>query len=322
MYFLGIDGGGSQTRALLCDRYGNLVGRGFSGPSNPCTQTPKDCFDHLCAATLEALSSEGLDSLKNIQAAHLGIAGVADESALQIIRTAAQELFLGAHTKLSFSHDLKTAHVGGHAGAPGITLIAGTGSACFGVNAAGSEQITGGWGDFVDDAGSGAWIGLQALQVCVRQADGRLSGDSLQRCVLEFLSISSMDTFKSRFHLMGLPRKQRAELAPTIIKLAQSGESTARTILQKAFDELTALVLANVTQIRLAKPRIQLLGGLNKNPYFRGHLQKTIQVAIPDAIFTHTRLSAAKGALLLALRNCSQIPDDTILQNMESASDS
>lgn len=299
MYFLGIDGGGSQTRALLCDEAGNILGRGLCGPCNPCTQSKETCFEQLQSAIQSALGNNDPES---IRAAHLGVAGAGDPSARQILETLVDQLFDRNAIKVDISHDLKIAHSGGLAGRVGMALVAGTGSACYGVDLQGRDILTGGWGDLIDDAGSGSWVGLRALQLCVRQADGRSAGNKLQRSVLRFLQLDSVDQIKARIHIIGLPRDERAKLAPIVFELAQSGDAAAIQIVKEAVRELTLLVQCNFKALNINNPQLMLLGGLNDSAYFREQLEASIRASLPGGVIAQPRLNAAAGAVLLAMQ--------------------
>jgi N-acetylglucosamine kinase-like BadF-type ATPase len=298
MFFLGIDGGGSQTRAWLSDEAGNILGQGLGGPSNPCAQSSAMCIQQLEATIQGALASKPEGP---ITAAHLGVAGAGDPSAKKILNSVVARLFDRVHTRVSISDDLRIAHAGALAGHAGIALVAGTGSACYGVDLKGKEILTGGWGDLIDDAGSGTWIGLRALQICVRQADGRASGHDLQHHVLQFLQIDSIDQIKPRIHLIGLPREERAKLAPVVCELARSGDPSAERIVREAVCELTLLVQRNFEGLGLPEARLVLLGGLNKSRYFSNRLKASIQANTPGVEIVQPRLSATAGAVLLAM---------------------
>lgn len=299
MHFLGIDGGGSHTRALICDQSGKILGKGESGPSNPMSIPVADCQAHLEEAIQLALAAFIPDT---IEAAHFGIAGAQSKEGRNILQGIAGELLDCSKTKLSIGSDLEIALEGGLAGAPGIALIAGTGSACYGKNGLGAEAFCGGWGDLVDDAGSGNWIGLQALQVCVRQADGRLTRSELQNRVLEYLGIDSMDDFKQRIHQEGLSRKERAELAPIIFDLAENGDPAAVEIVDQAADQLFHLLHSCCRQLHFASPDIVLLGGLSSQPQLHEQIVARITNNIPEAQVHRPKLSATSGAILKAMR--------------------
>ena len=313
MHFLGIDGGGSRTRALLCDETGNILGQGLSGPCNPCTQSKETCFKQLHSAIRSALAANALES---ITAAHIGVAGAGVPSAREILESVTNQLFDENATRVGISHDLKIAHAGGFAGRAGSALVAGTGSACYGVDSRGGEILTGGWGDLIDDAGSGSWIGLRALQLCVRQADGRAAGNKLLQAVLRFLELDSVDEIKARIHINGLPRDERARLAPIVFELAQSGDAVAEEIVGEAARELTLLVQCNFRALNVYEPQLLLLGGLNESAYFREQLEALIRAEIPSVAIAQPRLSAAAGAVLLAIQATGVSVDRAVLERM------
>ncbi|TVP79597.1 MAG: hypothetical protein EA353_05760 [Puniceicoccaceae bacterium] len=317
MYFLGIDGGGSRTRACLCDETGSILGQGVGGPSNPCTQSPGDCLKHIRVAMQQAMASV---PSKSIAAVHLGIAGAGNAAAHASLEAIAAELFDRKRTQVTISNDLRIAHMGGLLGQAGIALVAGTGSGCLGIDSAGRAVVTGGWGDYIDDAGSGSWIGLRALQVCVRQADGRSPGANLQQRVLDFLKLESMSQFKQQFRAAELAREERARLAREILSLAEAGDSPAIEIIDEAIHELTGLLQANQQALGLAEIRILLMGGLNDLAYFREKLQASIEAQLPGALVVRPRLNPTAGALLIGMRSMGIQLNEPLIKALETAS--
>ncbi len=315
MHFLGIDGGGSHTRALICDQSGKILGTGESGPSNPMSVSAAKCHTHLKEAIQLALAAVTPDA---IDAAHWGIAGAQSKEGREILQNIAGQLLDCSKTKLSIGSDLEIALEGGLAGMPGIALIAGTGSACYGKNDHGKEVYCGGWGDLVDDAGSGSWIGLQALQACVRQADGRLPRSRIHELVLEQLRINSMDEFKHRFHQIGLDRSERAKLAPIMFDLAELGDPAAIEIVEHATQELSHLIDSCYRQLEQKGPAIILLGGLTAHPQFYDRLVAGTINTIPDAKIQQPKLSATSGAVLKAMRaegiKTSALPSGSLME--------
>lgn len=316
MHFLGIDGGGSHTRALICDQSGKILGKGQSGPSNPMSVSVSECHTHLEEAIQLAFAAYIPES---IEAAHFGIAGARSKEGRDILEDIAGQLLDCSKTKLSIGNDLEIALEGGLAGAPGIALIAGTGSACYGKNETGDEVYCGDWGDLVDDVGSGSWLGLQALQVCVRQADGRLPQTQLIDRVLEYLAIDSMDAFKERIHQVGLTRTERAELAPIIFVLAEANDPAATEIIEQATTELCDLVASCYQQLEGKIADMTLLGGLTANLGFYEQLAQKITLSISNTRIHRPKLSAGSGALLLALRASGIKTSPFPLGNLEPA---
>ena len=58
-YLIGIDGGGSGTRARLQDRQGRLLGQGQAGPSG-LSNAGAQAWDHVLGAFAQAFGQAGL----------------------------------------------------------------------------------------------------------------------------------------------------------------------------------------------------------------------------------------------------------------------
>lgn len=111
-YVLGVDGGGTKTKAVIADEEGHVHGLGIGGPSN---------YDDV-----------GMEKAKVGIAEALWMAGVVSEKDRAVIHAIARELSLAADGNIDIDHDCRIALAGGLSGRPGIVLIAGTGSSCYG----------------------------------------------------------------------------------------------------------------------------------------------------------------------------------------------
>jgi N-acetylglucosamine kinase-like BadF-type ATPase len=100
-----------------------------------------------------------------------GMAGVVSTADQAIVHDIARSLGLGGAVQVD--HDIRIALAGGLSGRPGIALIAGTGSSCFGINAAGERWQAGGWGHLISDEGSSYWFGWNAIRLAAGACDGR-----------------------------------------------------------------------------------------------------------------------------------------------------
>lgn len=316
MYALGIDGGGSRTRALLCDTHGQIIGQGFSKGTNPRTSSATELKAHLQEAIEQATRS--IDCSK-ILAAHFGLAGVGDAKTVGKVQAITKEL-LSEQTTRTIGHDLEIALVGGLGSNAGIVLVAGTGSACYGRTCDGHSTKCGDWGDLVDDVGSGSWIGLRALQACVRQADGRLPESPLKQAVMDFLKIEHMDAFKTRIHDSGLSRSGRAQLAPIILDLASTGDEVSLAIVAEGVGALSSCVFITSRQLGIKSPAVLLSGGLLQHTYFSNSLEVELNTRIPNTIITQPILSPTAGAILMALKATSCEISEATIEKLKEAS--
>ena len=147
---------------------------------------------------------------------------------------------------------------------PRVVIIAGTGSICFGKNAAGETARSGGYGHLIDDGGSGYALGRDVLACAVRSLDGRIADQSMLQAVCD--------------HLQGGPEKivpfvygpetdkaAIARLSAIALEQAELGNPEALNILNRGAEELSRMVLAVQQRLGLAQCRIALMGGLLEN---------------------------------------------------------
>jgi len=157
MHVLGIDAGGTKTVCLLADERGSILSGGRGAGANL----------HAAGAqaveqVLRDVMSEAIGDRAIVPAAIcLGIAGVDREDEARIVRDLMRRI--APQSRVLVVNDALIALVAGARDAPGIVIIAGTGSIAYGRNAAGDAARAGGRGHMIGDEGSGYWIGREAL---------------------------------------------------------------------------------------------------------------------------------------------------------------
>jgi glucosamine kinase len=177
-YLIGVDGGGSGTRALVHSIRGDEVGTGTAGPSALQQGIPQ-AWDNVLAAVRRAFESAGrpVPSWDRCVLA-AGLSGVS--------HAAWADAFLArdpGFAALAAETDSFTMLLGAHGGEPGAILIAGTGSIAEALRADATRATVGGWGFRVGDEGSGGWLGLQAVRHGLAAFDGRANATPLARRV-------------------------------------------------------------------------------------------------------------------------------------------
>jgi glucosamine kinase len=180
-YAIGIDGGGTSTRARLCRLDGTRLGEGRAGPSG-LLQGTEQAWQNIERAIGQAALAAGLERAQlggHNTVLGLGLAG-ANEASLRQHFLRANRLF----PQVRLESDAFVALLGAHAGQPGAIVIAGTGSVGHALLADGRRAIAGGWGFPSGDEGSGAWLGLRAVNLAQRALDGRHPPSALARSVL------------------------------------------------------------------------------------------------------------------------------------------
>jgi glucosamine kinase len=167
-YLLGIDGGGTGTRARLATAEGQVLASGEAGPSALGQGIPQ-AWVHLKRAIARAFDAAGLPPADpGVCALGLGLSGAHVAS-----RRAAFLSVAPPYAHLALHDDGTTSLYGALQGRAGAVVAAGTGSIGEALRADGRRITVGGWGFMVGDEGSGAWLGLRALRHAHRALDGR-----------------------------------------------------------------------------------------------------------------------------------------------------
>ncbi len=299
-YVVGVDAGGSSTKALLAAADGEIVQYAQSDAANLQRIGAAGLTDrvarlvnqmtHLlppgaCLARLE-IGAAGLDRQAEREEllSHLQAAGLASSYGLQ--------------------SDSLIALYGGTLGEPGLIVIAGTGSIVDGIDGGGRRHRVGGWGHLMGDEGSGYYIGRRALQAAVRAADSRGPATSLVSRVLEHFGASQPQDLIPAVYRPLLQPNQVAKLARLVGTEAAAGDSVALQIISEAAYEL-ALAAATVAGKLGEDPQSLLAfaaGGLfNLGSLLFEPLQANLEKMLPGLLLRPLPYPPVVGATLLAL---------------------
>lgn len=294
---LGIDGGGSKTRALLADHHGSVLATGVAGTSNYQVVGFDTATEALRAAITDAFRRAGCDPATPIAAACFGLAGVG--------RTADRELFMrwlratniAQHYAVVGDMDLVLA-----AGTPesqGLALICGTGSICIGAAPGGRSARAGGWGYLLGDEGSGYAIALAALRLATQTADGRAAAQAILQTVLAHWELLEPHELVAYIYRPEVTRAEIAALARPIMALAEAGDGAALRVVNAAADELARLVTTVARQLKLDAPPLALAGGLLRANSLRQAVVDRVRIKLGAIAYVD---DPARGAIVLARR--------------------
>ncbi|MFM4941554.1 N-acetylglucosamine kinase [Aeromonas enteropelogenes] len=249
-YWVGVDGGGTHTRARIRNRAGKLLGEGRAAGSN-LELGILHAHANVLAAIASARQAAGLDQECEQQ---MGVSlALASAELADCYHAMLAMPFPFASVKLT--SDAFGACLGAFGGQEGAILIAGTGSA--GLIYQGRQIRTcSGRGFPISDLGSGAWLGLRALQQSLLCHDGILPPSTL--------AVRLMDHFKRdqaqvvRWAARAIPAEY-GHFAPWVFDAASDGDELACQLLDETCTQLAQL-LDGMQQ--LGAHRIALLGGI------------------------------------------------------------
>lgn len=295
-HVLGIDAGGTRTRALLADESGRVVASAREGGANLKTagELEVEKVLHRVIETCEAEAGARADAIA------LGIAGAdrpEDRATLSAILRR-----IGFTRRVVITNDAQIAFVAGSAGGIGLALVCGTGSIAWGRNRAGRIARAGGWGWHLGDEGSGFWIGERAIRAVLRAEDGRGQPTALEQSLLEHFGISRLEEIVHRAYGRDYPRHEVAMFSVRVGEAAAAGDSIAQAILAAAADEvvLAARTVADRLNLEESPYDVVLSGGT-----FRAmpRLERAVASALqtPNARVRTLEEEPAVGAVKLAL---------------------
>ncbi len=266
LFFLGIDGGGSKCKARLVSSDNQILGTGVSGPANPFHGMQQTLTSIVDAATLAVRDAGRDESILANTVAGMGLAGVN-------LPGLYQDMINWQHPfrQMFLETDLHIACLGAHGGGYGAVIIAGTGS-CGYIHRSDRSTMFGGHGFPIGDKGSGAWMGLEAVQAVLLSLDNLGPSTTLGGAISEVLDAEGLGIIEK---LTGAPSALYGRLAPAVLQQAHAGDEVACAIVQEGADYISAL---GEKLLAFNPPRLCILGGLG--PLLKPWLKPTVASAM------------------------------------------
>jgi N-acetylmuramic acid 6-phosphate etherase len=291
--FLGIEGGGTRTIALLADATSRLLQRAEFGPAN---------LRLLTDAQLSGRLREIAQAFPRPAALGIGLAGGRGETEWARIQMAAAKVWRGVPCHAT--NDLETAlAAAGSTASAGVQVLvlSGTGSCCYGRGARGGLARMGGWGHLLGDKGSGYEIGLRALKAVVFYLDRDHIWSRLGRQLLRTLQLNEPGDLVA--WIQQAPKEQVAALALEVFDAATRGDRIARDILDGAASHLAKDAASCARKlVKTGAPARFILAGsvLLKQPAFARRVARNIKALWPGALVESLKREGAWGAVALA----------------------
>ncbi|MEV4566398.1 BadF/BadG/BcrA/BcrD ATPase family protein [Nonomuraea sp. NPDC049419] len=160
--FLGIDAGGTSTRALLTTSTGERAGYGLAGGGNPVAHGVAAALAEITTAVKQALGATDSGRVVN------GVIGLAGLGALEdpAVHAAFTRAWAdcGLHFPVRGVEDPLLAFVAGTPDPSGHVLLSGTGAVALRVADRRVTKVADGQGWLLGDEGSGFWLGRAAAR--------------------------------------------------------------------------------------------------------------------------------------------------------------
>lgn len=299
-YYLGVDGGGSKTYAVITDEHGHVIGVGRGGNGNH-QKNRREAELSLKQAVTEALGAAKLTE-EQIEFAWFGLAGADRESDFRILRPIIAGLGL---SRTEISCDTWIALRAGTEESHGVVLICGSGVNCSGKNRNGDTFQCGGFGYRFGDFGGGYDLSVEVFRTVIRSYEGREKATALSGKLIDLLGYSSVAELRDDFldHAKHLP----IGAAELLFQAAEEGDEVAIRLLEKQGEELGLAAVATIHQLNMRDDRFQIVlaGSLltkgDRLGFIRSVIEQKVKQAAPNGTLTILDREPVVGAVILAM---------------------
>lgn len=309
-YFVGIDGGGTKTKAVLVDENMSMLAENVGGPSNFLVFGLVKVSKSLIQTIVE-ISKKANINCSEIGSILLGTAGAGRRTDAERLEKSFLSETENENITINNFHvesDARIALEGAFSGNPGSILIAGTGSIMFGKDSQGDIHRVGGFGRILGDEGSGFHIGRSGLTAVAQEYDGRGKETALTMMLKEKYNISSSselitEVYKNEFDI--------AVVAPLVIKAAEQNDEVCLKILRSEIEELVEHIHSMKKVLDEDELKISLIGGTITTDNFYAKLFSKEIDSIDGVNITEPEMAPEFGAALMA-KHLSISPSESL----------
>jgi N-acetylglucosamine kinase-like BadF-type ATPase len=243
--FLGIDGGGTKTSAVIVDTDGHEIARAQGPTSNP-SIIGLDAASQVIREVIDEARTRAGSGIE-IERAWAGLSGFGRQSDHETLRP----LLEATATDLRLTNDVEIV-LSGLRENIGVALISGTGSIVAGRNAAGDFVRVGGWGHIFGDEGSGYDIGRRALRAIAESIDGRGPETTITQLVFHDLKITEPYDLITKVYDKSMEKAAIARFAKYPLDQAYRNDPVSLQIVDTAARDLAHMVTTAAQRLGFA----------------------------------------------------------------------
>lgn len=297
---LAIDAGGTKTDLLWAQPDGRVLARVEGQGINIASKPPA-----LWQRVLEGLLSDAGVEHDSVSVVCAGVAGYTLPDRRELFERLLQQILPRA--RLILLPDYAIALEGATGGAPGVLVIAGTGSIACGRDREGRLMRAGGWGYLLGDEGSGFWIGREAIRAALAAEEGWGESTRLREVLAEAFGTGDTGEWLSALYRTQNPQSLLAQIAPLVSEAAEEGDVQAKNILIAAGDHLAGLVVHLARHLHLPEDfPVCTVGGVWKSqtillkrfrerlseqlPHWKGEVKPPLYSPVEGALLVAQRM--------------------------------
>lgn len=318
-YYLGIDGGGTKTYALLSDEHGNILGKGRSGNGNHQIDA-LEAANSIREATFGALAEAGLQ-LEDIAHAYLGLAGADREADYTLLHPMIRRI---GFSKYTINCDTMIGLRAGTNHTNGVALICGTGTNAAGRNQEGQHYQCGGFNYMYGDFGGGGALNVEVFRSVIRAWDGREQPTLLTGLLLKMLGYEEVEQMFNDFldHWKQVP----VHATRLLFEAAAEEDAVALAILHRQGVELGKSAAAVIHKLGMEQDTfdVVLAGSLltrGDRGWIREPIEEAVHAAAPQASVVTLTTEPVVGAVWSAMDQDGVVLSDEAYEKMRRFQD-
>jgi N-acetylglucosamine kinase-like BadF-type ATPase len=225
--FIGIDGGGSKTEAVVLSTDRKQAISVIGPAANPQTVGLSVACEVVMNLIRKGLAEFGA-GIDDVEGFSFCMAGVDSEEEAEAMRAQLYK-FLPSR-EFEVVNDSLSALFAGTSGGPGVVLIAGTGSIAMGEDEHGNIVRSGGFGNLIGDEGSGFDIGRLGLIAAIQGFEGRGPATAIWEAVKRHFGVSEAQELIAKIYGSSHPVGTIASFAGKVIELSDKDESANQIV--------------------------------------------------------------------------------------------
>jgi N-acetylglucosamine kinase-like BadF-type ATPase len=313
-FFLGIDGGGTKTIALVIDSRGNIIDHQSGYDTNYCATGIQESREKLLDIVNKIKRNTDLNRIKSVVIGNSAINYSVEQS---ITRELTRGIIDCDVTMVS---DAYAALIGHTQGKSGCLIISGTGSISIAMDKEKNVKILGGWGHILGDDGSAYDIAMKGYRSAVRYFDGIDKHTLLADKLIDLYSLKDPYDL-GKIILPSTTRSKIAEFSKVVKECAENGDKVSIGILKNA-----AKYLAKLGEKAAAFSHCNTIGIYGSvllwDKIVRDEFISQFKTLVKDGKAVEPILPAEAGAALLAMERCNIKITDSLLSKIKKSIDS
>jgi len=312
---IGIDGGGTHTRVMVCDLEGKVLSYTEKGAAS--IHKDLNAKHNVQEAIQEALLLAG-QSPQQVCGLAAGIAGFESDKDLEWV----EELTAvdGLSCPIWYMNDAVAAHWGAFTGDPGIVVISGTGSLIFAITDE-NKQLRN--YDYHQYAASAArFIAYDAVYDALSGIANETDAD-LINAMLQHWGVDSMDELHEQARNGFLPDRYERDrifgrFAPAVTKAASNGSMLASAACNRAIREIKVGIELLAHAFRRENVAVTFIGSVVNSEYFTNELSRELRSG-SNKRYTLVKpmLTPAAGAVLYAYNALRVETSEGVIHNLQ-----